>query len=221
MTPANFNRGPNDAGVNGDPTANDGVFTSIGVPGPKVGEIDVMTLRIGAMDKDGNAAVSCVQLGIGAPAAGPAAAEEDSGPIVGPGSPSPDQQALIDNLGPPQGFSISFYAEEGSSSVVRSELWHYYDILRSFTFLDGKLITSHPADAVDEGAATAPYEPWQFQEGMSFDDVVVRLAGQTFIQMDLEEDLIQGANLYYGPQLVMGFKDDSLVYVETIPVPSE
>jgi hypothetical protein len=135
---------------------------------------------------------------------------------------SSEQQQVIEKFGPPESFTVMIIAEDEETAPERNEVWKYYSLGRSFTFVEGKLITSHPLQAIDSQAALPDYRPWQFTGDMGIGDAVTAFADQEFIQLDLDDELIEGGTMAYSEQLALGFKDGQLVFAESIPlVPGE
>jgi membrane-associated protease RseP (regulator of RpoE activity) len=128
---------------------------------------------------------------------------------------SPDQMAVVDETGWPDTFKIAIYAEqEGSEETIRDEVWNYHTKGKSFSFRNGALIVRRAFDPVREPFAYTPYKPVIFREGMTSEEVFSCLAADEFIKWDLPEEQME---MYWVKQLVLGFIDKALVYVETRP----
>jgi hypothetical protein len=124
------------------------------------------------------------------------------------------QRRVVTENGWPDTFTLLFYAEhEGSEAIVRHETWRYHAKGKTLTFVTGGLLESASAVAVS-GTAVPRYRPDQFQVGMSFEDVARAIAMTDFVMERMPgEDMVT----FWADQIVLGFVDDNLVYVETRP----
>ena len=105
---------------------------------------------------------------------------------------------------------------------MRYETWFYYEILSAFEFADGKLISNLPIDEVT-GPTLLPrrYDPAAFKRSMRWDDTKPLLHDpSTFEPRPLPKEFDVPLVFYAGEQLLLGFDDEGLVYVETIPLTS-
>ena len=135
---------------------------------------------------------------------------------------APDDQRpeVLAEMGPPDAFSLRFDELEGQ--VVRWETWSYFDFGTRFDFIDGELLWTAELEPVPDGAIYAHfYDPADFRAGMRVAEVVEMLEDQGLEGRDLQEinlsavDLKGGVALA-GNQILLGFQDDRLVFVETV-----
>ncbi len=133
------------------------------------------------------------------------------------------QDYVLTKFGEPESFSVSFVAQrEGSDKTVRGETWNYHTLGKSFLFADGVLVGSEPIDILDDNAVFSARRPWDFDEETTIEDVFTLMPKKTFVRMELATELIEDGVMYCTEQLSLGFKDDALVFVESIPlVPAE
>ncbi|OPY89758.1 MAG: putative periplasmic serine endoprotease DegP-like precursor [Syntrophaceae bacterium PtaU1.Bin231] len=128
---------------------------------------------------------------------------------------SPDQVAVVDETGWPETFKITIYAEqEGSEDTIRDEVWNYHSKGKSFSFRNGVLIVRRTLDPVRGHLVYAPYKPVLFRAGMTPEEVFSCLETDELIKWDLPEERME---MYWVKQLVLGFIDQGLVFVETRP----
>ncbi len=158
-------------------------------------------------------------------------------PLLGSGSSGPDsltaqpyslsidQNDLVQELGYPEAFIILFYQEEapdGSLVDVRQEVWEYYTAGKSYAFLDGELAGSEDLNESLPGPlAELPYIPEQFSAGMTLQEVIESAGLDDYIEVPLEQEFLEGGNLYYGDSLSFGLVDGELRYLEGLAVIEE
>lgn len=142
-----------------------------------------------------------------------------------PYSLSAAQQDSLLNYGYPEAFTILFYDEEqpgGEIQTVRLETWDYYTQGMGLTFINGELTAEDPLEVGEIGTIDPlPYYPEQFSAYMSLAEVISAAAIDTYIEIPIEDDFIQGGVLYYANSLSFGLKDDQLVYLEALALTSE
>lgn len=129
------------------------------------------------------------------------------------------QDYVLTVFGEPESFCISFVAHrENSDKTVRGETWNYHTLGRSFLFADGELMGSEPLEPQDAEAVFPAHRPWDFNENTSIEDVLSLMPGKTFVRMVLAPELVEDGVMYCSEQLVLGFKDDALVFAESVPL---
>lgn len=135
---------------------------------------------------------------------------------------STDLVELRTLLGPPDVFSISWETiggEDGSGGeAVRYETWVYYDLLTAFEFGNGALLSHLPVDDVGSFAILPlQYNPSDFLSSLTWDDVSAMLANPEDAASTTlsEEEFGAFLQFYAGEQLLVGFDEGGLVYVET------
>lgn len=130
-------------------------------------------------------------------------------------APEDRRPAILAAMGAPDAFSISFDTLEGQ--VVRSESWSYFDYGQRLDFIDGELLWTAELEPVPDGSLYAHwYTPESFSAQMSSAEARSLLAGQSLEAIDLAEGGAEGGLLLVGDQILLGFEQDRLVYVETL-----
>lgn len=130
------------------------------------------------------------------------------------------RQTILEQMGSPDVFLIQFEDLEGQ--VVRSEQWSYLDFESRFDFIDGELLWTIELEPVPDGSIYAHYyDPMQFEAYMSSAQVRQMLAPQELYALDLAEADIAGGSVLAGDQIILGFEQDRLVYVETFMLSPE
>lgn len=132
---------------------------------------------------------------------------------------SADQQRVVDKLGYPDSFSITFYHEEFAPDFdgsVRDETWRYFDELKSFSFYNGHLNHEGLIDPPDPGWLPPMFTPDQFEAYVVLQQVLDSTGIQDYFDMPLEDELIMNGRIYFAPGLIFGLADGMLIYVETI-----
>jgi hypothetical protein len=139
---------------------------------------------------------------------------------VEPGSLGADTRVEADvraRYGPPEAFAIYYYdavAEDGSTTPTSMETWSYYGSGVEFTFEDDRVVGQDPVD-VRPGAeiVPVPYDPDQFSAYMPLDEVLAATGVDEYLSGPADE-VIENAELYFGPQLTWAMLDGELRYVE-------
>ena len=130
-------------------------------------------------------------------------------------TPDDGRPTVLAKLGPPDAFSLRFDALEGQS--VRWETWSYFDFGTRFDFVDGELLWTVALEPVPDGVIYAHfYAPEDFRSGMTIAQVKALLDDQTLDEIDLSEVDLEGGIALAGDQILLGFQDDRLVFVETV-----
>jgi hypothetical protein len=139
---------------------------------------------------------------------------------------SSQQKLLVQKFGQPDAFLIAFEAEEGedpAQPATRVETWSYHRNLTSFSFVNGKFCGSKQIDTLPARSLTGSYQPDQFRFGQTIEQIreVLKLdekqvAKVAIDELGLETPLPKGLVLYYAPQLVLGFADNKLHFVQTM-----
>ncbi len=129
--------------------------------------------------------------------------------------PEDRRPTILAEMGAPDAFSISFDTLNGQ--VVRSESWSYFDFNQRFDFIDGELLWTAELEPVPDGSLYAHfYTPESFGAHMSSAEVRDLMVGQSLEAFDLAEGGVEGGMLLVGDQILLGFEQDRLVYVETL-----
>jgi hypothetical protein len=129
--------------------------------------------------------------------------------------PSEDQRPnILDQLGPPDAFTLEWQELEGE--LVRWEEWSYFDFQSRFDFVDGELLWTLDLDPAPSGSIYAhAIDPLAFNAGMSVAEIQALLSDVELVELPLEEAEIPGGLLLAGDQVLLGFDQDRLVYVQT------
>lgn len=141
---------------------------------------------------------------------------------VEPGSVGADTRVAADiraRFGPPEAFAIYYYdaeAEDGSATPASTETWTYFGSGVEFTFEDDRVVAE---DAVDVRPVAeivpVPYDPDQFSAYMPVDEVLAVTGIDEYLSGPADE-VIENAQLYFGPQLTWAMLDGQLRYVEAL-----
>jgi hypothetical protein len=149
-----------------------------------------------------------------------------------PGSPnaayyslSEEQNSSVLSHGYPEAFTILFYEEEapnGGIQNVRLEIWDYYSLGFGLTFINGELVAE---DAIEwnnqANVVPAPYYPEQFSMFMELADVITAAGLRTYIEIPLDQELMESGKLYYAESLSFGLQENQLVYLEALALTEE
>lgn len=129
--------------------------------------------------------------------------------------PNDQRPAVLAEMGPPDAFSLRFDELEGQ--VVRWETWSYFDFGTRFDFVDGELLWTVELEPVPDGAIYAHfYDPEDFRAGMRVAEVESMLADQGLQVINLSAVDLEGGVALAGDQILLGFQDNRLVFVETV-----
>ena len=122
---------------------------------------------------------------------------------------------VLAEMGLPDAFSIRFDILEGE--VVRWESWSYFDFGNCFEFLDGELLWTVELEPVPDSTLYAHlYSPFDFQPHTSKNEILAYFNGRPFEEISLSDQGIENGLLLIGDQIMLGFEQDKLVYVETL-----
>jgi len=138
-----------------------------------------------------------------------------------------DRPGVVELLGQPFAFKVTF--EEVDGTVVRFESWVYPELSTRVDFIDGEALWTIEIDTVpDDTFFPGWYDPLSFTVAMPRDDVVdvVTAASPAGVEpeaipLDDAGPEFAGATMLVGDQIILGFADDQLVYVETLPLSPE
>jgi hypothetical protein len=128
---------------------------------------------------------------------------------------SDQQQLLVDEFGWPDSFTI-LEADVEQGEPVRYETWTYYKGLITFTFFDGIFQVEGEAEMLPTGFIPAPYRPTQFTLGASLEQVDALLLDYPLVPLENSEVVNPGAEMFVAQQLVLGFINNHLFYVDAL-----
>jgi len=151
--------------------------------------------------------------------------QESSPQLQDPYALSPAQEEELLSYGYPEAFTILFYEEEavgGGVSPVRLETWDYYTQGFGLTFINGELIAEDPIEIDNVGALDPlPYYPEQFSAFMSLEEVIAAAGIDTYVEVPLEKEFLEGGVSYFANSLTFGLKNDELLYIEALALSAE
>jgi hypothetical protein len=152
--------------------------------------------------------------------------QESGSQLQDPYTLSPEQEEQLFIYGYPEAFTILFYEEEivgGGIAQVRLETWDYYTQGTGLIFINGELEAEDPLEIEEELGSPdpLPYYPEQFSAFMSLEEVIAAAGIDTYVEIPLEKDFLEGGVVYYANSLTFGFKDNELVYIEALATISE
>jgi len=128
-----------------------------------------------------------------------------------------NRPGILQQMGPPDAFSLAF--EQINGQMIRQEEWSYFDDQTRFDFVDGTLLWTVAIEPLSEAAIYASYyDPQGFRQGMSLDQVQDLLSDQELVQEDTAENGFPGGTIVAGDQILLGFDQDRLVFVQTFPL---
>jgi len=128
---------------------------------------------------------------------------------------SEQQQLLIDEFGPPDSFTI-LEADSDQGESVHFETWIYYRGKITYTFFDGIFQVEGDAESLPTGFIPTPHHPDQFPLGASPDQIQALLPDHTLVSLENSEALQPGAQMFVSQQLVLGFLENELFYVDAL-----
>jgi hypothetical protein len=135
-------------------------------------------------------------------------------------TPRDDRPEILQQMGPPDAFRLTF--ETLNDQAVRYEEWSYFDDQTSLVFVDGTLTSTVSIEPLPDGSIYASYyDPQSFQEGMTSGGVKSLLADQELFEVSTDEIGQPGGLILAGRQILFGFDQDQLVYVETLALTPE
>ncbi len=140
-------------------------------------------------------------------------------PGDGSGPGVDDRTAFLDELGMPDAFVIEF-EQTPEGGLYRVETWTYVDVGMALTFSDGVLIETNGVDTSldDISAWPVDYDPLAFSPEMTLEDVQALLAGQELVSLEVPVEFGEGMVLYAGDQIVFGFTEGTLEFVQTLAI---
>lgn len=128
-------------------------------------------------------------------------------------SASKEQKRLIDNFGYPDTFALELTEDN------RLEVWNYYGLERSFTFKNGAFINDQIINPLESFNAYPRLRPTQFKKGLSLDETSKIIDSEPTSQAEIITSLIEGAQIYsYSDQVLVGVKDQKVIFIQTLPV---
>lgn len=132
---------------------------------------------------------------------------------------SEDQEGVINRFGYPDTFVLVMHEN------TRLEIWNYYTMERSFTFLDGEFANDEFVAELGEGFSFPEFRPTQFNQNMTFDQAK-QILGEPTAQgelipelVELIPELMENTIIYdFHDQVKVAVKDGGVTYVQTLPV---
>ena len=134
------------------------------------------------------------------------------------------QKMLIEKVGYPGSFKVMILDDTNDKSIFhRLESWNYYRYGVSLTFYDNKYYAHQSIEDVTSLTfMPVQYKPEDFQTDMNFYDVKKNIIKEeTYEHVNLLEELSSDIELIGLEQLILGFLDEKLIYVETVPLSLE
>ena len=132
---------------------------------------------------------------------------------------TPEQQAVIDQRGTPDGFLILFYdvlLDAGQEIPVRQESWYYYNTGYEVTFKNGQIFSQ--ADTEPYPAAATSYSPAAFTADMSLAQVLAATGQDSFLLDPVEAELVPDSEMIYLEGLACGLVSGQLRTIESITI---
>jgi hypothetical protein len=130
-------------------------------------------------------------------------------------TPRDDRPEILKRMGRPDAFKLTFATLD--SKVVRYEQWSYFDDQACLDFMNGTLVSTEKLDPLPDGSIFASeYDPQSFQAGMSVQAVSTLVGNSQLVQLDTADEGVPGGLVMAGQQILFGFNQGQLVYVETL-----
>ena len=147
-----------------------------------------------------------------------AATEAAGTEAVGAGIALEDRRPdLLAELGGPDAFVVT--ADEIDGTVVRFESWMYYEAATQIDLVDGEILWSVEIGPLPDGTLYPLwYDPAEFELLTSMEEVRSGLGDVELVEVALDDEAVPSGMFLAGDQLLLGFVDDQLVYVETFPL---
>lgn len=135
-------------------------------------------------------------------------------------TPRDDRPQILIRMGRPDAFRVTF--ELLNSTMVRYEEWSYFDDQTRLDFMDGTLVDTVQLDPVADGTIFASYyDPLSFQASMTTEQVKSLLSSTAFTEMDTSDVGQPDGLVLAGQQILLGFDQGQLIYVETFVLSPE
>jgi len=128
---------------------------------------------------------------------------------------SQEQQLLIDEFSWPDSFTI-LEADVDQGEPMRFETWIYYRGKITYTFFEGIFQVEGDVEPLPAGFISTPHHPDQFPLGASPDQIQTLLSDHTLVPLENSEAIQPGAQMFVAQQLVLGFLDNQLFYVDAL-----
>lgn len=130
-------------------------------------------------------------------------------------TPRDDRPEILKRMGRPDAFKLTFASLD--SKVVRYEQWSYFDDQTCLDLMNGTLVSTEKLEALPDGSIFASeYDPQSFQAGMSVQAVTALMGNKDLTQLDTAGQGVPGGLVMAGQQILFGFEQGRLVYVETL-----
>jgi len=135
------------------------------------------------------------------------------------GQTGDDRRVFQVELGLPDAFSLSF-EQDPDGARYRVETWTYALTGMWLTFADGVLIETGSLDVTADDLSAWPveYDPFAFEPDMTLEQVQALLEGQELVSLEVPAEFGEDMLLYGGDQIVLGFTEGELEFVETLPI---
>ena len=134
---------------------------------------------------------------------------------------SETQSEILRLNGIPHSFAILFYTimdTDNNSIYVRDETWTYYDLKKTYQFINGDLSEETPFTQEIINSTRNMYSPQNFSASMGLSDIVSANGLKQYLEIPLEVELVPGSRLYYANRLTFALQNDRLRYVESLPL---
>ena len=125
---------------------------------------------------------------------------------------SADQQDLVASFGQPDIFRLTMIDD------LRHEIWTYYQMERNYIFINGQFVEDQIIEDVGEDFQFPQFKPTHFKAGMSSEEVE-KILGEHSAEGEIDPQILENAKIYdFYDQIKAGFKDDKLIFIQTLPV---
>jgi len=125
-----------------------------------------------------------------------------------------ERPETLDLMGAPDAFTLQWQVID--DQYVRWEEWSYFDFESRFDFVDGVLLWALEIEPAPSGTIYAhAFNPLDFEVGMTLDEIQRMLPDNPLTEFPLDEVDIPGGLAVVGDQIMLGFDEGGLVYVQT------
>lgn len=134
---------------------------------------------------------------------------------------SESQSEILRVNGNPHSFTILFYSVVNTDNIsisVRDETWTYYNLKKTYQFINGDLSEETPFTPEIINATRNAYSPQNFSAGMGLSDIVSANDLKQYLEIPLEDELVPESRLYYANRLTFALQNGRLRYVESLPL---
>ena len=126
---------------------------------------------------------------------------------------------MVDELGQPPRFTLTFVSDASTAVAGRYETWHYDDAGVTVSFVDGEQTAREDGEPQQvEGLGATEYRPGLFTPGMSVEDFMQAVGTDDVVEQPVSVTAAETERLVLVRGAVAGFDETGLAFVETVPL---